>query len=143
VPKLAIHEQRVHVLESGLDEDWQQDRKHHGGPERALCLFSLEIIQALQREGHPIDVGSTGENICVSGLDWSQLKAGSKLALGDTIVVEITRDAAPCNTIEHCFIEKKFTRISEKLHPGCSRMYARVLVAGTLSVGDAVRFIPA
>ena len=37
----------------------------HGGPERALCLFSLERILELQAEGHPIFPGAAGENITI------------------------------------------------------------------------------
>mgnify|MGYP001310271906 CR=1 FL=1 len=36
------------------------------GPSRRLvCLFSIEIIEALQKEGHPIFPGSTGENLSI------------------------------------------------------------------------------
>ena len=34
-----------------------------GDPGRAVCLFSMERILQLQKEGHPIDIGSTGENL--------------------------------------------------------------------------------
>ena len=32
-----------------------------------------------------------------------------------------------------------FTRVSEKRHPGWSRVYARVLATGSISQGDPVR----
>lgn len=51
VPKQPIPIGEVTPL--GLVGDVQRDRKHHGGPERPLCLFSLEHILALQAEGHP------------------------------------------------------------------------------------------
>ena len=43
VPKRAIASARVTTL--GLDGDVQRNRKLHGGPERALCLFSLERVE--------------------------------------------------------------------------------------------------
>ena len=141
VPKVAVQERTVQITEEGLAGDWQLDRKEHGGPERALCLFSLEVIETLQREGHPITVGAAGENITISGLDWSLLKAGTQLLLGETILIEISRDAAPCKTIAHCFLNGEFVRISEKKHPGSSRMYARVLRGGALSLGASVRVV--
>ena len=54
VPKSRVN--GVRVSEWGLEGDTQNDKKHHGGPERAVCLYSLERIVALQAEGHPIDV---------------------------------------------------------------------------------------
>src|SRR3954447_5109753 len=52
VPKLAVREAHVSML--GLDGDGHDHPKIHGGPERALCLYSLEVIAQLQAEGHPI-----------------------------------------------------------------------------------------
>ncbi len=141
VPKIAVEQPTVQITEEGLAGDWQLDRKEHGGPERALCLFSLEVIERLQLEGHPITVGAAGENITISGLDWSLLKANTQLLLGDHVLIEISRDAAPCKTIAHCFLNAEFVRISEKKHPGSSRMYAKVLRGGALSLGDSVRVV--
>ena len=87
VPKLAIHEALVSDL--GLAGDAHRFPDIHGGPERALCLFSVERILELQAEGHPIFPGSVGENVTISGLDWEQINPGIRLALGDEVVVEI------------------------------------------------------
>ena len=81
VPKLAVRE--AFLTTEGLEGDRQRDLRYHGGPERALCLFALERIMELQAEGHPIFPGAVGENVTVVGLDWSQLKPGARLALGD------------------------------------------------------------
>jgi MOSC domain-containing protein YiiM len=43
---------------NGIVGDDQAAKKYHGGPDRALVLYSLEIIEALQAEGHPISPGS-------------------------------------------------------------------------------------
>ncbi len=118
--------------------DRQRDLEHHGGPDRALCLFSLETILALQAEGHPIFPGSTGENVTITGLDWTSLKPGDRLQLGDDVLVQITSYTVPCNNIAPSFEDGTFKRISHKVHPGWSRLYARVLQEGTLRVGQSV-----
>ncbi len=46
VPKRAAL--RAQVTPLGLDGDLQAHPKVHGGPERALCLYSLERILGLQ-----------------------------------------------------------------------------------------------
>jgi MOSC domain-containing protein YiiM len=69
------------------------------------------------------------------------LNPGARLALGDEVVVEITGYAAPCNTIVDSFRDGEFKRISQKLRPGDSRLYARVIRAGRLAVGQLVRVL--
>ncbi len=137
VPKRAVAE--AWLTPEGLAGDVQADRRYHGGPERALCLFALELIEELRTEGHAIFPGSTGENVTVAGLDWLSLAPGARLALGDAAIVEITSYAAPCQTISGSFIEGESKRISQKMHPGQSRLYARVIKAGRLAPGQPVR----
>ena len=139
VPKLAVHEDVV--TETGLTRDRQRDLRYHGGPERALCLFALERILELQAEGHPIFPGSVGENVTTVGLDWSRLAPGARLALGDEVVVEISSYTSPCKNIAASFRDGEFKRISQKVHPGDSRLYARILRAGRLAVGQPVRLL--
>ena len=139
VPKLAIHEAVVN--EHGLIGDQHRFPDTHGGPERALCIFSLERILELQAEGHSIFPGSVGENVTVSGLEWSNLNPGARLALGDEVLAEITRYTSPCNTILASFVDGQYQRISQKLHPGYSRLYARVLRGGRLRVGQTVELL--
>ena len=54
-----------------VEGDKQNDLKHHGGENRAVCLYSMDLITELKKEGHPIFEGSTGENITIQGQDWN------------------------------------------------------------------------
>ena len=139
VPKTAVPAARV--TQDGLEGDAQRDREHHGGPERAVCLYSLEAIQSLQAEGHSIVPGSIGENVTVAGLDWSAVEPGDYLLLGDTVLLQVTRYTSPCLNIRGSFKDGEFARVSQKRHPGWSRVYARVLVAGTIRRNDPVRLL--
>jgi MOSC domain-containing protein YiiM len=134
VPKRPVRE--AEVMSHGLDGDRQRNLKHHGGPDRALCLFSLERIIALQAEGHPIFPGSLGENLTVAGLPWEELGPGSRLRLGPEVIAEITSYTAPCATIAASFADGQFIRASQEQHPGWSRLYARVLSTGSIRIGD-------
>ena len=137
VPKLAVREGTVNEL--GMVGDVQRVPVIHGGPERALCLFSLERILELQAEGHPIFPGAVGENVTISGVDWRRVVPGVQLSLGDEVLLEITSYTTPCNTIPAYFADGHFQRISQKVHPGWSRVYARVLREGKLKVGQPVK----
>ena len=141
VPKLPVPE--AELTPTGLAGDVQAKPFIHGGPERALSLYSLELIERLRAEGHPISPGSAGENVTVAGLDWSRLAPGSRLAIGEEVVVEITKYANPCPTIRGSFAGGGFKRISQKLRPGESRLYARVLRPGRLAAGQEVRVLGA
>jgi MOSC domain-containing protein YiiM len=135
VPKLPQPEGLVTV--DGLVGDRQRDRRYHGGPMRAVSLYSLERIRALQQEGHPVDVGTMGENLTLAGIDWTRVAPGVRVTIG-IVELEITKDAPPCKKIAGSFLGGGFTRASQKVHPGWSRFYARVLREGTVRVGDAV-----
>lgn len=126
----------------GLQGDAQNDTNHHGGPERAVCVYSLERIRALQAEGHPIDVGTAGENVTVEGIDWDIVAPGARLRLGEEVLLEVASFTSPCKTIRESFIDGRFVRISQKLHPGWSRVYARVLSEGEIHCGDSVEVTP-
>lgn len=141
VPKRRVSDAKVSRL--GLLGDDHNDKKHHGGPEQAVCVYSLEKIQALQLEGHPIDVGTAGENVTVEGIDWELIVPGARIKLGEEVVLEVASFTSPCKTIKESFIDGEFVRISQKLHPGWSRVYARVLAEGEIHFGDHVEVIPA
>ncbi|MEO8575686.1 MAG: MOSC domain-containing protein [Gemmatimonadales bacterium] len=134
VPKLPVPEGLITT--SGIFGDSHRDTRHHGGPDRAVSIFSAERIRALQDEGHPITTGSTGENITLNGIDWDLVEPGCLLEIGDALL-EITSYATPCRTIKDSFIDERFIRMSHKHFPGWSRVYARVLREGMVRTGDA------
>jgi MOSC domain-containing protein YiiM len=127
---------------SGLINDAHDDKIHHGGPERAVCVYSLERIRALQAEGHPIDIGTAGENVTVEGIDWELVVPGAQFRLGAEVLLEVASFTTPCKTIRDSFTDGRFVRISHKHHPGWSRVYTRVLSEGAIRFGDAVELTP-
>ncbi len=140
VPKSPVFE--ALITEAGVDGDRQRDLRVHGGPDRGVVLYALEVIRALQREGHPITVGGAGENLTIAGLEWSAITPGAVIAIGDVRLL-ITKYAGPCEKIAHNFLNDDFTRIAHQRHPGWSRLCARVTAAGLVRVGDSVDVTPA
>lgn len=138
VPKTAVPAARVTV--DGLEGDAHRYR-HHGGPERAVCLYPIEAIERLQTEGHSIAPGSIGENVTVEGLDWSAVVPGRQVRLGEQVLLEVTRYTTPCRTITGVFKDGDIARVSQKNHPGWSRVCARVLVEGVIRHDDPVRLL--
>src|SRR6185503_2871475 len=126
VPKRPVLE--AFVATTGVEGDRQENLKFHGGPDRALCLYSQELIERLQDEGHAIEAGSSGEN----------LTPGDQLQVGPEVRIEIMSYTIPCEKNARWFRDGDFKRVSHKKNPGWSRLYAKVLCEGMVRPGDAV-----
>jgi len=125
------------VRTTGVEGDRQRDLRFHGGPDRAVSLYSMDLIDALQAEGHPIDVGTIGENLTIAGVPWTAMVPGARVDVGE-VSLELTSYASPCRNIAGSFLDSQILRVSAKRHPGWSRVYARVLREGMIAVGDTV-----
>lgn len=135
VPKQSVFE--ALITEHGVAGDHQNDPYYHGGVNRAVVLFSLEVIRKLQSEGHPITPGAAGENLTVSGIAWDTIGPGTRLTVGDVELL-ITKYATPCQKIRASFLGDDFMRIFQDRHPGWSRVCAKVVKGGIVRPGDAV-----
>jgi MOSC domain-containing protein YiiM len=138
VPKLPVAEQWVGIV--GLADDRHiEPAPSHGGPDQAVCLYSMEAIARLVAEGHKAFPGAFGENLTLDGIELDSIGPGDQLTIGDRgLVIEITWNAAPCYKQAHWFSDGRFARISHKTHPEDARWYARVISEGPVRPGDKV-----
>src|ERR1700730_14486888 len=104
VPKLPVDEAVVGEL--GVVGDDHHDKENHGGPLKALCLYSMEALQRLEAEGPHVGPGGVGGNIPLQGLDVADLHPGDQLQLGG-VEIQITAYASPCKTIAGNFVDGK------------------------------------
>ncbi len=135
VPKASISAANIGV--TGVIGDVQGHRRHHGRPWQAICLYSTDRIEALRVEGHPIAPGSTGENVTIVGVDWSRLRGGLAVTIGE-VVLRTSGPAVPCHQIAHSFTDRHVNRIAHHEYPGWARWYASVVSGGTIAPGDTV-----
>ena len=136
VPKYPV--EQAWVSYDGVEGDRQRNQTVHGGRNRALCLFSWDLIEALRKEGHNILAGSTGENLTLAGLNWAQLQPGDQLRIGEDVHIEILSYAEPCRLNAQWFVNENYKRISQKKNPGWSRFYASVKSEGFIRRGDLI-----
>ena len=140
VPKHAVD--AVEVTRSGLVGDRQRTRKYHGRVWQAVCLWSAEVVADLQAEGHPVFAGACGENLSLLGVGWPNLRAGTRMRVGTTLL-ELSLPTEPCRQIRRFFIDGGMRRVDHSRHPGAARWYATVLEPGTVAMDDTVEVEPA
>ena len=130
MPKLARAEAVVYL--DGVADDWQKNRKYHGGRDRAVCLFSVELYDRLRAQ-FQIDLppGSVGENFTTVGIDLDALGPGDELAVG-TCRIQVAQVREPCRSLS------RWDKRLAKAMFGHSGWVCRVLVGGTVRPGDPV-----
>ena len=130
---------RVQVGTLGLGGDHIVNRKHHGGPDQAVYLYSLEDYEAfapvlMERGlGKVPAPGTFGENLTIQGLESAGVRIGTRLTIGE-LVLEITAPRIPCDKLAARMGDAGFVKVFRQMRrPG---LYARVLQAGTVEAGD-------
>jgi MOSC domain-containing protein YiiM len=139
VPKLPVDE--AIVGPSGIEGDGHNNRRNHGRPWQALCLYSSDLLAELAAEGHPIRAGSAGENLTISGIDWTRMRGGLTVTIGadpTPVRLQTSGPAAPCHKIGDCFVDREWSRIDHAEQPGWARWYASVRAGGSIRPGDTV-----
>lgn len=139
VPKRPIGSGTVNLR--GVDGDrHSKPEPIHGTPEQAICLFPFEAIDRIRADGHMAFPGAYGENITVAGLQWTNLRMGDRLRVGEAgPLLQLTDFATPCATQARWFVDEKIGRISARAYPEDARWYAAVLEEGPVAAGDEVR----
>ncbi len=130
MPKLPLLAAPVTV--DGVGDDWQANRKYHGGRDRAVCLFGVEGYDRLRAEfGISLTPGCLGENFTTAGVDLDALAVGDAVDVGPVGLV-ITDVRTPCRSLDQW--DKRLMRAIK----GRSGWVCRVDVPGTVRPGDAV-----
>jgi MOSC domain-containing protein YiiM len=147
VPKHSVLEGRV-TLSCIEGDDWN-DKKFHGLPGQAVCLYSVELVEQLRNEGFPIFPGALGENFTTKGIDYSFVRIGETWRVGKEAVIRITKVRGPCRTIA-VYGEGILRAIYDievkrgNVHSpkwGRSGYYAEVLREGIVRRGDSITIL--
>ncbi|HWM19464.1 MAG TPA: MOSC domain-containing protein [Ilumatobacteraceae bacterium] len=138
VPKLPLPVADVDW--GGVVGDVQANRRHHGRPWQALCLWDADVIDRFASEGHPIGYGSAGENVTIRGIEWGRVRPGVRLRLG-TARCEASSYAVPCSQNAGWFVGRAFNLMHHDRGP-VSRIYATVLEPGRIAPDDDVVLEP-
>lgn len=125
---------------SGLVGDEVCDRRHHGGDDQAVYVYSREDLDMWQRSlGRELANGVFGENLTTVGLDPSEALVGERWRVGDGPLLEVAVPRIPCRTFAGWLGERGWVRrFTSAAHPGA---YLRVLEPGSVRPGDGVTIV--
>jgi MOSC domain-containing protein YiiM len=131
MPKRPVPGARV--MKQGLEGDRQRDRRYHGGPNRAVCLFSEELYTRL-RNNYDIALayGSVGENFTTRSIDLDALQVGDRLRVGEECLIEITDVRVPCRNLN------QWNADLLKAISGHSGWVCKVVEEGVVREGDGI-----
>lgn len=86
------------VRRDGLVGDGHHHAKHRR-PDRAVCLWDLELMQQLVEEGFALTPGAAGENLTVAGLHVQALPPGTMLRSG-RVLLRLKQPRKPCYVLD-------------------------------------------
>jgi molybdenum cofactor synthesis domain-containing protein len=82
-----------------LKEEWGIEGDAHAAPwHRQVSLLALESIRKMQAKGLKVKPGDFAENLTTEGLDLLGLPLGTRLKVGDGVVLEVTQIGKVCHT---------------------------------------------
>ncbi len=129
--------QKKNIGKALFRENWGIENDAHAGDwHRQVSMLSYDKIQAFRARGAEVDDGAFGENLVVEGIDFRSLPVGTLLECNG-VLLEMMQIGKECHS--HCQIYQK---MGECIMP-TEGVFARVLIGGTISVGDQmeVRYV--
>lgn len=102
---------------------------------RQVSLLSVASIEKMRRAGLELAPGDFAENLTVEGLEVGALPVGTRLAVGEAAVLEVTQIGKECHL--GCDIRRQ---VGDCVMPR-EGVFARVVAGGAVRAGDAVRVL--
>ncbi|WP_419466028.1 MOSC domain-containing protein [Alteribacter salitolerans] len=127
----------VFLTSVGLKGDEQEDLVHHGGVDKAVCVYPAEHYPYWHKKlGKEIDAGAFGENVTVSGLVETEVCIGDTFEWGEA-VVQVSQPRHPCYKLAKRHDVKELPLYVQE--SGYSGFYFRVLKEGHVSAEEDLR----
>lgn len=118
---------RILVGPQGLTED-----AHAGEWHRMVSLLAEESIAKMQAAGLDVKAGDFAENLTTRGVDLLALPLGTRLQVGDQVVLELTQHGKECHN--RCAI---YYQAGDCVMPR-EGVFATVIQQGEIHPGDPV-----
>lgn len=134
-------QQPVFLYKTHFEGDGVGDTKHHGGSDKAVCVYPFEHYEKWMTELElevPLSVPAFGENLTVKGLLEDEVCIGDVFSVGEAIV-QITQPRQPCQTLASILCRPDM--IKKVVDTGRTGYYLRVIKEGLVAAGDEMVLI--
>ncbi len=115
------------IFDRGVDGD-----AHAGDWHRQVSLLAQESVDKMVEKGLDVTAGDFGENLTTKGLDLPALPVGTKITIGDDVLLEISQIGKICHT--RCAI---YYQAGDCVMPK-EGIFGVVLQPGQIEPGDEV-----
>ncbi|MFC6332107.1 MOSC domain-containing protein [Paenibacillus septentrionalis] len=126
------------ISKLGVQGDEQGDTVHHGGADKAICVYLQESYKVWEALGRPLTAGAFGENMTISGLTEETVAIGDTFRIG-TMVVQVSQPRQPCFKLGIRNEWPELVQLSK--NNGYTGYYMRVLEEGEASVDMELELI--
>ena len=125
-------EKCVVLKEHGIEGD-----AHAGKWHRQVSLLAVESIDKMQAKltNITLEYGDFAENITTRGIDLKNLPIGTRLKVGDDVLLEVTQIGKECHLA--CDIRKQ---VGDCIMPR-EGIFAKVLEEGEIKAGDKIEIV--
>lgn len=132
----------VRLTKAGFIGDDQGDKRHHGGPDKAVHHYPRDRYSSWQAEigNHPLlrSAGAFGENVSTLGLTEADVAVGDRFRLGGAIL-QVSQGRQPCFRLDLRF---ELPEVAVRMqHNGHTGWYYRVLEEGTVAPDDTLHLL--
>jgi MOSC domain-containing protein YiiM len=119
------------IKDVGIEND-----AHAGFMHRQVSLLARESIEKIRAKGLEVDCGDFAENLTTEGIELPTLPLGTRLRIGDGIMVRVTQIGKECHN--RCNI---FYQVGDCVMPR-EGIFVEVLTEGEVKVGDEIEVLP-
>ncbi len=123
------------IDEGALREDYGLVGDAHADccTHRQVSLLAVESINKMRSLGFDIGPGDFAENLTSEGIDLVSLPIGTRLSIGEEVVLEVTQIGKECHT--GCAI---YRQTGKCIMPK-EGVFAKVIHGGLVKAGDQIR----
>jgi MOSC domain-containing protein YiiM len=124
------------LTQTGFRGDVQVDRKNHGGPDKAVCVYCADHFDEWEDVvGYRLPPGAFGENLTVTGMDEKTVRIGDVYSVGEC-ELQVSQPRQPCQKLAKKVGDLEFS--NRVIALGLTGFYFRVLKEGRVAQGDAI-----
>jgi len=113
----------------GLADDAHSDSSTH----RQVSLLAMESIKKMRETGLDLIPGDFAENLTTEGIALVELPVGTRISVGEDVLLEVTQIGKECHT--GCAI---FKQVGKCIMPK-EGIFAKVLRGGEVEEGDPIQ----